>query len=128
MKGIVFEGDKVWLRKNEYGEWEIPGGKLDKGEQPTETVVREVKEELGFEVDVERIIAAGVLVIPDSIDEQDGVLVLMYHCKLLAKTGEFEYVGEAGRSEFASFSIDELDGLEMPEVYKEAIRGVGRGK
>lgn len=37
VKGIVFDDEKVWLRKNERQEWELPGGKLDKGEQPEET-------------------------------------------------------------------------------------------
>ena len=58
IKGIVFENGKVWLRKNERKEWELPGGKLDKGEQPEQTVVRELKEELGFETQVVDIIQA----------------------------------------------------------------------
>lgn len=52
IKGIVFENGKVWLRKNERDEWELPGGKLEDGEQPKETIIRELKEELGFEVKV----------------------------------------------------------------------------
>lgn len=40
VKGIVFDDDGVWLRSNERGEWELPRGKIDPGEQPTETVVR----------------------------------------------------------------------------------------
>ena len=37
-KGIVFENGRVWIRQNERGEWELPGGKLDPGEQPEDTV------------------------------------------------------------------------------------------
>ncbi len=33
VKGIIFENNSVWLRKNEREEWELPGGKLDEGEQ-----------------------------------------------------------------------------------------------
>ena len=58
VKGIVFEDGKVWLRKNEREEWELPGGKLDQDEQPTETVVREMKEELGFEVTISDLVHA----------------------------------------------------------------------
>lgn len=29
VKGIVFQDGKVWLRRNERSEWELPGGKLD---------------------------------------------------------------------------------------------------
>ena len=48
VKGIVFENEKVWLRRNERDEWEIPGGKLERGEQPEATVVREIREDSGW--------------------------------------------------------------------------------
>lgn len=93
VKGIVFEGDCIWLRKNERDEWELPGGKIDEGEQPMETVVRELWEELGFEVEVIKVVHAWVYTIPVSQDESNGVLVLSYLCRLLAKTGSFEIKG-----------------------------------
>lgn len=58
VKGVVFEHGGVWLRKNERDEWELPGGKIDEGEQPAETVARELQEELGFEVQAIKIVHA----------------------------------------------------------------------
>jgi len=121
VKGIVFEGNSIWLRKNERNEWELPGGKLNQGEQPTETVVRELREELGFEVEVVKVIHAWMYKIQKSQDESSGVLVLSYLCKLLSKTGTFEIEGEAGKSEFRKFGLNEMDKLNMPEFYKNAI-------
>ncbi|MBI4600203.1 NUDIX hydrolase [Candidatus Uhrbacteria bacterium] len=121
VKGIVFESGKVWLRKNERGEWELPGGKLDEGEQPEETVVREMKEELGFATEVRGIIQAHLYRIARSLDEEHGVLVVIYLCKLISKTGEFELNGEAGSAQFKAFDVSEIDGLNMPEFYKQAI-------
>lgn len=121
IKGIVFEDSRVWLRHNERNEWELPGGKLDEGEQPEETIARELKEELGFETRVVNIIQSHLYTIKTSSDESRGVLVVTYLCVLLEKTGDFEIIGEAGPSKFELFSLEKLENLNMPEFYKVAI-------
>ena len=121
VKGIVFDRDTVWLRSNERGEWELPGGKIDLGEQPTETVIREIREELGYEVVVKDLISAHMYTIEKSIDESSGVLVLMYMCDIVSRSGIFELNGEAGKAEFKAFQISEINELNMPNFYKEAI-------
>lgn len=120
-KGVVFEDGKVWLRKNQHGEWELPGGKVDQGEQPSQTLTRELREELGIETEVGRLVQAYIHTIDGSIDKQNGVLILSYVCKILSKTGDFEYIGEMGRAEFKPFAIDELANLNLPSFYKSAI-------
>ena len=48
--GIIIEDGKVFATQRGYGEfkdgWEFPGGKIEQGETPEETVVREIMEEL----------------------------------------------------------------------------------
>jgi len=122
VKGIVIEDGKVWLRKNERNLWEIPGGKLDRGEQPTETVIRELREELGFETKVIGILQAHLFRVEDSLDESHGVLVITYHCKLIKAVGTFELEGEGGKAEFEQFAKDEIKDLPMPQFYKDAIK------
>lgn len=121
-KGIIFEENSVWLRKNERNEWELPGGKVEIGEQPPQTVAREMQEELGFETKVVKIVQAWVYRVDTSSDESDGVLVLSYLCRLISKTGEFEIEGETGLAEFQKFSVGQIRALNMPQFYKDAIQ------
>lgn len=121
-KGIVFENNKVWLRWNERQEWELPGGKMDPGEQPEQTVAREMKEELGVEVTVTIPVCNYLYTITKNVDEARGVLVVCYACEFVARTGEVEHKGEAGPARFKTFALDEITALPMPEFYKAAIK------
>lgn len=122
VKGIVFENGKVWLRKNEREEWELPGGKIEENEQPEETLIREVQEELGFEVKPIKIVGTHLHKIKNSIYEKGGVLVISYLCKILSKKGDFETQGETGLAKFGQFPIEEIPSLKMPEYYKKMIK------
>ena len=56
VKGVLIEDGRVVLLENERGEWELPGGRPEPGEEPTAALVREFAEELGASVRVGRII------------------------------------------------------------------------
>lgn len=121
IKGIVFEDDKVWLRFNQRNEWELPGGKMDEGEQPEDTCIREIEEELGLTVKPTEIIQAYLYKIKTSKDESRGVLVVSYLCEISGKSGVQEVEWEEGTAKFKQFSIDEITELNMPTFYKQAI-------
>ncbi|HMA66088.1 MAG: (deoxy)nucleoside triphosphate pyrophosphohydrolase [Fibrobacterota bacterium] len=53
---IIEQGDKVLAAKRGSGTtnaglWEFPGGKVDGGELPADALKREIREELGIEID-----------------------------------------------------------------------------
>lgn len=121
VKGIVFERDGVWLRKNERDEWELPGGKLDKGEQPEEAVLRELKEELGINVQVVDIVQAYLYSTEVIAGNIWDALVVTYLCKLIEKVGDFEIKGEAGTAVFKKFPINKIEVIKIPPFYKETI-------
>jgi len=50
--GVVFHGDKVFLLKNEKGEWVLPKGVIKNGDLSAEIAVRRVKEEGGIEAEI----------------------------------------------------------------------------
>lgn len=50
--GIVLQNGRVLLvHRPRYNDWSLPKGKLDDGESPLETAIREVREETGYEVE-----------------------------------------------------------------------------
>lgn len=57
---IVVDGRLLAARRTEppqlAGGWELPGGKVDPGETPEQACVREVREELGCEIEVGRLL------------------------------------------------------------------------
>jgi 8-oxo-dGTP pyrophosphatase MutT (NUDIX family) len=48
VKGVAVQDGRVLLPENERAEWELPGGKLEPGEDPADCVVREISEESGW--------------------------------------------------------------------------------
>jgi len=50
--GVVFCGDKVFLLKNEKGEWVLPKGVMHNGDLPNEVALKRVKEEAGIAAEI----------------------------------------------------------------------------
>jgi len=115
VKGVVLLDGGVVLLRNEREEWELPGGKLEHGEDPAACLVREVGEELSIGVAAERILDCWRY----EIAERAEVVIVTYGCRALE-----------GRSPRASaehkavgiFPIADIEGLNMPEGYRRSIR------
>lgn len=60
---INYKGEVLLQRRSDNGEWSLPGGALDPGEEPADAVAREIFEETGVEVVPERLV--GVYSGPD---------------------------------------------------------------
>src|SRR6185437_5388313 len=72
---IVDERQQVLLcHRSDIDRWNLPGGRVEPGETPWQALVREVKEEVGIEVVVERL--AGVYAYPPAND-----LIFSFSCR-----------------------------------------------
>jgi mutator protein MutT len=115
VKGVLFEDGRVVLLQNERGSWELPGGRLDPGEEPAACLMREVTEELGINVSVASILDSWVYeVLP-----KREVLILAYGVRRTERQG-IRLSGEHQR--FGWFELGDLSGLPMPEGYRRSIR------
>lgn len=115
VKGVLFIGAKVVLLKNERDEWELPGGRLEAGEEPSLCIIREISEELGVEVKLGDFLDCWRYpVLP-----KKEVLVITFGVQPLAQA-ELHLSHE--HKALGCFLIAEIASLPMPEGYRRSIR------
>lgn len=118
VKGVCFIGDRVILLKNEHGQWDIPGGKLRKTENLEKCLQREFYEEVGIEIQVEKLQDAYNLMVQDKVN----VLILIYECSTLANLKDMRISQES--FDLQSFTLAELKGLQLSAKYLENIQQI----
>jgi 8-oxo-dGTP diphosphatase len=114
----LLENNKILLMRYRYGDtdvYNLPGGNVDKGETLTETVVRELMEELGIEVEVGKMILSGDVIMPEG---KEDVLHCVFEGKIL--TGKpILNPKETSALELVWMPLEDLNELEMyPNVGK----------
>jgi ADP-ribose pyrophosphatase YjhB (NUDIX family) len=105
---VIFNKDEqVMLVKSTYQKvhpWGLPGGNLNYGESPEVTVVREVLEETGLCIEVEKFLLVKTW-LPDRVG-------LYYLCSI--KDGEFHSSDEV--SELGYFAIENLPDVRPLDI------------
>jgi len=74
---MILENGKLLVSQRKNGLWEFPGGKIETGEDPRQTVERELKEELDLSVK-----AGPVFEVIHHHYPQRTVTMLLYLCRL----------------------------------------------
>ena len=117
--GILIDGGRVLLHHNKRGDWALPGGHIEFGEDASSTLVREMQEELAVQVTVERLVW-----ISEHFFQQTGSPVRWHEAAyyfeislvdghpLLAREGEFTSE-EGPRLHFAWHALSVLAELNL---------------
>jgi predicted house-cleaning noncanonical NTP pyrophosphatase (MazG superfamily)/8-oxo-dGTP pyrophosphatase MutT (NUDIX family) len=123
------------------GKWQLPGGRQKKGETQEEGLKREVKEETGLEIEVERPVTVGEWR-PTIKEEMIQITAVFFKCKAksteitlsnehtdykwikASKYGKYEFVGNISKriEEFTERTDRELPKLvrdKIPEIIRE---------
>jgi 8-oxo-dGTP diphosphatase len=105
------------LAKNERGKWEIPGGTIEYGETLSEGLKREVKEELGVDIEVLELIQVCDHIL---VEEQQHWVSPTYICRIIKGTPE---ILEPGKSvELGWFTLAEAEALPLAQVTAQDIQ------
>ena len=119
---VVDSQDRILLhRRSDSGNWALPGGAMDIGETFAESAIREVREETGFDVRIERIV--GIYSDPSHVFAYDDGEVRQEFSICLACTiagGTLAVSKESTAVEF--FDFKDVPGLQMHESVRIRIR------
>ncbi|GAA0995981.1 NUDIX hydrolase [Acrocarpospora macrocephala] len=114
VKGVIVRDGQVLLLRNERDEWELPGGQLELGEDPPDCLVREIREETGWEAQIGPILDSWQYHIREGAD----VLIVTYGATV--DTDQPPVLSHEHK-QVGLFSEHEVKDLPMPQGYKRSI-------
>ena len=121
--GVIFDNRRVLVcerpaGKKHAGEWEFPGGKLEKGENPAQALKRELAEELALDV----------LVLDEmyrlSTVSDNGNELVLHFLRALKKPGSEPSACE--NQQFCWLELDRLDGVKWLKTDLEFVEFISR--
>jgi 8-oxo-dGTP pyrophosphatase MutT (NUDIX family) len=125
---VCVSDDRVLLARyvSPYGDgswWTLPGGGVEQGEDPFDTVTREVAEETGYESVVERLLGVDSRLVPSAARRFPGEgdhqnIGIFYAVRITAGTARPEPNGETAESVWTPFDA-------VPTLRRAAIVDIG---
>jgi ADP-ribose pyrophosphatase YjhB (NUDIX family) len=116
VRAVILQEREVVLQGNEEGEWELPGGRLQRGETPEECAERSVAQDLRVLVRVGPLLDAWLF--RDIVPGVD-VFVVTYGC--YPAPFDPRTLGSEDL-EVGVFRMDEVDIIPLAEGYLRSIR------
>jgi ADP-ribose pyrophosphatase YjhB (NUDIX family) len=116
VKGVCLDDrERVLLCQNHRGEWELPGGRPERGESFPTCLRREIEEETGLPARVLDLIAA----YPYEVHPRRWVNVVVYGCELAATAAPR---ASAEHRKVGFFRCTDLADMALADGYRSAIQ------
>ncbi|MBX9696580.1 MAG: NUDIX hydrolase [Alphaproteobacteria bacterium] len=122
IKGIVKNASGlILLLKHKKGYWDLPGGRVSRGETPEQTLLREVEEETGLtglrDIKAQSMVLSPIMI--KNSDQQSHGLIFWYHTCTQRQDVPIKLSDEHTEYRWAT-SDDIIATLSLPE---ELIKG-----
>lgn len=120
VRGFVYnERNEILMAKESVdGKWTIPGGWADIGDTPSEAVLKEIKEETGFDAEIIRLLAIYDKSCHPHPPEPYYIYKLMFLCKISG--GELAHGFDMRGAGF--FSLDKLPELSEDRILASQLK------
>lgn len=103
------------MLKNEREEWELPGGRLEKGEDPENCLIREIEEETRLYIQSEKLLDCWRY----EILPQKEVLIITYGCNLIGSGIGLQISSEHKDARWVD--VKKIVSWPMPQGYRDSI-------
>lgn len=113
VKALIRKDDKILLALEPDGQWALPGGRINEGEQPREALKREIFEELGVEIKIGGIVDATIFQSKDGTNH----CVVVFDATLVDESSSITPDGGEIK-ETRWVSVDEALKMTLREEYR----------
>ena len=118
IKGILHKDNKVLLLKTTTNKWELPGGRMDFGEDVEQTLCREIKEEIGFEnIEIGELVNFWSFT---NVRKETNHHFIIFDFEIFTNEGKIKLSDE--HIEYKWAGIDDFEKMDMKEGHKESLR------
>src|SRR3712207_2442422 len=120
--GVVIVGNAILLFKKYNGDWVLPKGKVEPGENHEQTALREVKEETGVKASIEKYLGEIHYTYKENWDQTRSVHKIVYWYLMNTRNMETQPQREEGFVEAKFVHVDRVVDMARYDDEKEIIK------
>jgi ADP-ribose pyrophosphatase YjhB (NUDIX family) len=117
-KAVVVSGGKILILRQQNGNWDLPGGKVNDNESVTDGLIREVWEETHLSVTPVGLLTSST----KPRQKDDDLLVLSYLCEIRDETPNMNVRLSHEHVDYKLIDLAEALSLPLQEHYAQALQ------